>query len=272
MRNFGCKTKRNGDRPPFSILVRFAQTTEAPRIVAARRAPRGPSGGTRASRKPRWAIASWHANSTDGLARRLPRPPGTSCPRRHLRGDTEGASARHGSGPRKNQLRGIGRNDATGWTDTDGQSPFLHDAPDDDFRVLFAPFEDSRLQANESISCDPRRIHVTPIRSSARCSVSAGAASASAGGRTATEWLATGCGAAHERARADVARPVATRAMRGRPLTGRFRGVEWGQPPKSGRKTRDRLARKFRGFLYHARQGDFVRQSRRFHGLKGGSI
>ena len=107
----------------------------------------------------------------------------------------------------------------------DGQGPSPHDASaDDDFRVFGEPFEGSRLQATESISCDSHWIHATTIRSSVSCSVSAGAASASARGMPASKWLTMACGATHELARADAARPIATRAWRGRHSTRRFRG------------------------------------------------
>ena len=137
----------------------------------------------------------------------------TEAPR--IRGDTEWASARHGSGPRKDSLRGFGRDSTASWTDTEVPSPFLRVAdimPTNPFTRIITDLCDFRPFFRALFRVGGSRFRV-------------------GGGMSATKWLTMAGGATHELARADAARPIATRAWRGRHSTRRFRGKEMGTGP-----------------------------------------
>ena len=172
-------------------LARSARTTEVPRITAARRAARGPGVGTRADCKPTQGNHGTICGLHEWLARRSFRPPGTSCPRRRMRVDTERAFARHGKRLRNYRPASLAET------------------------VPRCFQQNHRFPANKfhSMRIIPNPRDLTPcFRALFRVGASRFRVG---GGRTATEWRAGRRDAAHEPARGDAAIRPAARAQRG---------------------------------------------------------
>ena len=146
----------------------------------------------------------------------------TEAPR--IRGDTEGTSARHGSGPRKDQLRGFaGTMPQVGQARTDRVRPYTTRPPKTTSAYSSNPLKAADFgQRIHFMRLAPNPCDHRPFFRALFCV--GGSRFRVGGGMPATKWLTMVCGATHELARTDAAHPIATRAWRRRHSPRRFRG------------------------------------------------